>query len=527
MNRACLLLAFASFSVGQCPSACSSHGSCAASGVCTCFDGWRGASCAERACPRAAAWVSYGAGGTDDVHSVEAECSGVGSCDAVRGLCACQSGFSGAACQTLACPSTGSLVCSNHGRCVTLSTAAALGSTSSTALPFAASTYAGWDATRVMGCVCDNDWTGADCSTPRCTSGDDPLTPGVPRVVGVQCSCPSGGCLGAFRVTLGGRSALIRANAIASAEFEDSRAASDSIYATGNSIESTLRTIAPSSIMGVSVSSGQSVCGANSLLQITFLNALGNSPLTRLDLDVGTLVDGGGGTVSLTSTLISSATTESVPCSNRGTCVNGECRCFSGFFSSDGNGGPGGRPDCGSQKESVSSAVSVVTACPLGCSGRGFCDSTHRICRCPDGFSGGACEVKACPMGRAWFDQPSPDGTAHRPAQCSNRGLCSGSGVCTCFPGFTGATPPRWHHLRFQSVVTKHSKPSSSAFSFSSQDLRVTVSRVRQMEQRFAAVAVRASHSDSSFLLRLAGECHSVRQSLPSRLFRAHLMPER
>ena len=40
---------------------------------------------------------------------------------------------------------------------------------------------------------------------------------------------------------------------------------------------------------------------------------------------------------------------ENILCSNRGICdhMTGLCTCFRGFGSSDGNGGPGTRGDCG------------------------------------------------------------------------------------------------------------------------------------------------------------------------------------
>jgi hypothetical protein len=35
-----------------------------------------------------------------------------------------------------------------------------------------------WDASKIMGCVCDIAHTGFDCSLRKCPSGDDPLTTG-------------------------------------------------------------------------------------------------------------------------------------------------------------------------------------------------------------------------------------------------------------------------------------------------------------------------------------------------------------
>jgi hypothetical protein len=49
-----------------------------------------------------------------------------------------------------------------------------------------------------------------------------------------------------------------------------------------------------------------------------------------------------------------------------------------------------------------------------------------------------------CPYGAAWADQATATDTAHAPAECSNRGLCSrSSGQCTCMTGFTGSACER------------------------------------------------------------------------------------
>ena len=37
-----------------------------------------------------------------------------------------------------------------------------------------------WDAHKVMGCLCDDDYTGYDCSLRACVTGHDPLTTGSP-----------------------------------------------------------------------------------------------------------------------------------------------------------------------------------------------------------------------------------------------------------------------------------------------------------------------------------------------------------
>jgi hypothetical protein len=64
-------------------------------------------------------------------------CSGNGTCDAINGVCTCNSGFSGVDCSIKSCPND----CSNHGRCVNGS------------------------------CICNPPYSGADCSKIDCPPG--------------------------------------------------------------------------------------------------------------------------------------------------------------------------------------------------------------------------------------------------------------------------------------------------------------------------------------------------------------------
>ena len=104
---------------GQCHNRCSGHGTCDKTGTCECYANWLGGDCSLRRCPHANAWVDY-AVGNQQAHQA-AECSNRGICDRATGQCACDSGFSGSACQRKGCPND----CSEHGRCVTMAEAAA------------------------------------------------------------------------------------------------------------------------------------------------------------------------------------------------------------------------------------------------------------------------------------------------------------------------------------------------------------------------------------------------------------------
>jgi hypothetical protein len=447
-----LLLTLLPAVAAQCPLLCSGHGRCASPTACECYPGWRGPACAERTCPAARAWVSYGAGGADDAHGADAECAGAGTCSRATGKCACRAGFTGDACERLACPAATSAVgggCGGRGRCMTLAAAAAAGGRDALPqLPHAASLYTGWDADRVQGCVCDRGWGGADCRTQLCPAGADPAARGAPRVAAVRCECPGGLCGGDLRLRLRGRAVELRAGAAIAAADEDAGAALGSGRAPGESVESVLRAAAPFAVSSVSVRAATAAaagafCADGNALLVTFTRAAGNGADTALEAEAAPPPPGQRAPAVYVE-VVAAATAPVAPCSARGVCdARGQCACFKGYYASDGDGAPGTRPDCGATSAAAGApaAPPAPAGCPLNCNGRGWCDAAAGfVCRCADGFSGGACEVRACPTGRAWFDQPAPDGSAHAEgAVCSNAGACGTTGACTCFPGFTGA----------------------------------------------------------------------------------------
>jgi hypothetical protein len=441
-SRLTLLVALIIQASAHCPAMCSGRGRCETGSTCSCFSGWTGPSCSDRLCPKESSWVSYGQGGTDDVHSVVAECAGVGTCVRKSGLCICPAPFSGEACQRLGCVATGSnSVCSDHGRCVTLAGAAELGlSTGSPALPYEASTFTAWEAERIQGCVCDQGWTGADCSQALCPSGSDPLSTGEARIEAIRCECRGGGCSRKLLLRVGSANAVLPANAAANTADEQPSAARGSGNAPGESVESILRALSPEYFGQVTVT-GAGVCVPGSDIEVTFLKAAGNA--VRLFAEAVTDSSTQGSTAPMVSVaVLREASTENAPCSNRGVCDtgNGQCRCFPGFFSSDGNGNPGVRGDCGSLREKEADNATTVSACMQKCNNRGWCDvAAGYVCRCSGNAYGSMCQFSKCPTGPAWFDQPSPDGIAHRAAACSNAGKCQNDGTCRCYAGFTGA----------------------------------------------------------------------------------------
>ena len=111
----------------SCPDDCNAHGSCR-DGLCFCFAGWQGPSCAVRDC-------------SPCIH---------GAC--VNGTCQCDEGFSGSACRWPACPAD----CSGRGACVEGQ------------------------------CLCEDGWMGADCALgpcPNLCSGN-----GVCQAGGCKCA---------------------------------------------------------------------------------------------------------------------------------------------------------------------------------------------------------------------------------------------------------------------------------------------------------------------------------------------------
>ena len=151
---------------------------------CKCATGFTGANCALRSCPTGRSWFSLPTG-QNVGHPSDAVCSDAGICDENSGTCSCREGFTGRACERLACPlgdssSSGANVCSGHGECLSMRMAAQRASLDSglNAILYGTDPNSGdaWDADHVYGCHCDDGFTGYDCSLRDCDRGDDPRT---------------------------------------------------------------------------------------------------------------------------------------------------------------------------------------------------------------------------------------------------------------------------------------------------------------------------------------------------------------
>ncbi|KAF0692736.1 Aste57867_16194 [Aphanomyces stellatus] len=378
---------------------CNGNGVCNPSAkLCQCVTGYRGNQCEFKICPYGYAWADQ-ATATDTAHAM-AECSNMGLCDPTTGVCKCQAGFEGPACEVMSCPP-----CVN-GRCLTMAEAAQAQDDYNF---FTTTTYSLWDANKVRGCKCDYGWQGYDCSLRRCPVGDDPMTTGQALEV-QQLSCLCNGCSGSIVLSYQG--------------FYTTNLAPTM---TASQLQTALNALLPIQGVAVTLSGGPGICSSSGTVSsITFINNGGNLP----SLKVTNLLTGGTSSASVATTV--DGTTESGVCSNQGLCntANGVCACQPGA------GSPGTVPDCG---------WGIKNTCPtVGgnvCNSQGTCTNAPLWqCSCNNGWTGVDCSLRSCPSGPAWFDGATAPNVAHANAVCSNKGNCNyATGTCTCQLGFSGA----------------------------------------------------------------------------------------
>ncbi|CAM9627271.1 unnamed protein product [Chrysoparadoxa australica] len=367
---------------------CSGNGECQTTGLCICHPKFHGMACSQKQCPTGKAWFDE-AFATDKAHLPGSECSNRGSCTHSTGVCTCDTGFTGAACQRLACDSaTAETTCSGHGRqpttcrlcfhqrCLPMwrlaeertvsgdTAATTYGISTVTNVHTAARYYqpaAAWDFDMVQGCLCDtpdpydthkgkkgyyhsmigevsgkvtsNDqlsgWEGHMCSLRTCPTGDNPDTTGhVNEVQTFTCPLTSG----TFTVT-----------------FRQETTAAIAFDAATTAVKSALEALSTISTVTVAFSTGAVACATGGIgISITFNGEPGDVPSVSTS-------------PSYTVTETTKGTKEVAVCSGRGTCdsATGLCTCMKGYESSDGNGAQGSRGDCGWRTDIVTVAAVV------------------------------------------------------------------------------------------------------------------------------------------------------------------------
>lgn len=400
-----------------CPNDCSSHGRCTDNRDCECFKGYMGGDCSLRTCPEGIAWADLPIA-TDKAHNL-AECSNMGSCDRSTGTCLCRTGYDGQACDRMQCPSQ----CNSRGKCISLLYKAQTKDIGEgyPGLPSISRVYEykdAWDAEKIFGCSCDDNFHGPDCSLMHCPTGDDPLTLlQKNEIQDGRCKATSGDFTMSFR---GATTTPINYDA------------------TGAQIKAALEALKTITEVDVGVDTSKPCLANGGTFQITFTQEFGNVPMLVPD---GTGLRHTTSTSSISVAERQPGTKEDEFCSNRGICdtTTGLCMCSINYASSDGRRQEGIRGDCGFDTVSI-------RVCPglISCSGHGICDTASGTfrCACAAGWQGADCSERVCPKDMSWYSLPSADEVMHiyEQVECSDMGTCDRTtGRCLCLPGFTGA----------------------------------------------------------------------------------------
>jgi hypothetical protein len=380
---------YALLPITSCPGVaveCSGHGVCSRFPEyrCTCFAGWGSGDCSLRTCPTAAAWFSYPV--ADDEAHTPVECSNKGSCDRRTGQCTCQSMFEGAACERMTCPGDrlpgGS--CNGHGQCLSMAELALHATANGDATPYSygadPNLAATWDADKVFGCLCDEGYSGFDCSLRTCPLGND-----------ITLLEWDAGALDEAQALVCELLATATGTPTFRLEFRQAQTAALPYTATGADIQAALEALPTIGRIKVEVSSGPTdpacaAAGAGLPPTINFLfqTEHGDVPPIRVVMDAasrnadGTYNAGAGWAdtdlewtggnpaadyatgftytaasaypaTGVRARVMRTGRSGNAECSGRGLCnrSTGACQCFAGFGASDGNRGPGVVEDCG------------------------------------------------------------------------------------------------------------------------------------------------------------------------------------
>eukprot|EP00750_Incisomonas_marina_P008119 INCI15248.1.p1 GENE.INCI15248.1~~INCI15248.1.p1 ORF type:complete len:2168 (-),score=185.95 INCI15248.1:165-6668(-) len=353
-----------------CLNACSSQGECF-NGTCYCFENFAGEDCSGVAC--------------------DGDCHGNGVCN--NGTCSCNAGWAGLTCEQPACPNN----CSNHGTCTVNAT-----------------------------CDCNPYFSGDDCSNSTCPIVGGKVCNGVSRGFcrndtcvcrdgygGFDCSqtvCPNN-CSG--HGTCSNFTCSCRAGwrGIDCSVSACDPGCEDHGYCHGGKCfcdPGWTNHLVPVDDPDAEDAGGNSSMGSNSSSRAWGAAALPPPTSARLRMSNGCqkMVCPGD-------------------CSGHGQCSNFTCQCEAPWR--------GERCD--------------ILPCPHNCSGLGTCN--NGTCVCDEGVWGSACERIECPvrsevLWSAGVEAPGPTlGRGGRrgpdaPPRCSGHGACSPTGECVCEYGFTG-----------------------------------------------------------------------------------------
>jgi len=351
----------------------------------------------------------------------------MGLCDRTTGICTCNIGFIGLACNRKTCPND----CSGHGHCQSMQYYATQKDPGSGTV----FTYQdNWDSDMMYGCKCDKGYFGYDCLDRACPVGDDPMTGTENDPNGKQedekqtVTCKATG--GKFTLTF--------------------RQETTAYIAHDETLEGfTQKFLALSTITGADITfgSGSAVACQQDGVVITIKFTLQHGDVPLLVPDVSNLQH--SSSIKEPELIVKEdlkGTKESDFCSNRGLCdvLTGYCACATNYDTSNGLGERGNAlhnlGDCGFATASITNCAGEIA-----CSGHGVCrDSPTYQCMCQAGWTSVDCSARTCPYDVAWFDRPISDGRAHQLAECSNNGLCDRTkGECTCAIGFEGGACER------------------------------------------------------------------------------------
>ena len=255
------------------------------------------------------------------------ECSNAGVCDGESGTCSCFDGYTGLACQRLAC-SNG---CSGHGSCITTHQA---GLTYGRDTPAGFSpggdgrgpAYTNWDGHVTTLCACDTGFFGADCSLRMCPKGDDPLT--------------SGQAARALTLTTAGASAL-GGTLTVSFDGEEFTMSADANAVSGAECKALLEGLPNIEVAACARGAPDAQGGAVYSIELSSFPTLphqnnifahdGNPPLSSFTCDVSAASP--AGMTCLFADTTTSNLREYEFCSGRGTCdtATGSCTCYADF----------------------------------------------------------------------------------------------------------------------------------------------------------------------------------------------------